>query len=213
MAKQLSYLAANWFERPSPTVAIDLLGCVLARRVNGETVRGQVVETEAYEAGDPAMYAYRHQTKRNQVVFGPAGVAYVYRIYRQYHCFNIVTDRDGFASTILVRAIALPTYPTWIAPKEKLAKVAAGPGKLCRALQIDESLRGAKVHPDSGLWVEGRSPQTSQQIADGTLDITQTTRIGLSKGADILWRWYLTGSPAVSRKAPSGYVQPTTQTG
>ena len=195
-----AHLSADWFERPSPTVAADLLGCVLARTVNEETVRGQIVETEAYEAGDPAMYAYQKKTQRNQAVFGPAGVAYVYRIYRQYHCFNIVTDRDGFASTILVRAIALETYPTWLTPKEKLAKVAAGPGKLCRALQIDESLRGMDIHPDSGLWVEGRSPQTAQQIAEGTLDITQTTRIGLSKGADIPWRWYLTDSPAVSRK-------------
>ena len=199
MAAQ-AHLSADWFERPSPTVAVDLLGCVLARTVNGETVRGQIVETEAYEAGDPAMYAYQKKTQRNQAVFGPPGVAYVYRIYRQYHCFNIVTDRDGFASTILIRAIALETYPTWIAPKEKLAKVAAGPGKLCRTLQIDESLRGVAVQPDSGLWVEGRSPQIGQQVADSTLSITQTTRIGLSKGADIPWRWYLSDSPAVSRK-------------
>ncbi len=202
MTGPLLPLTADWFERPSPTVAVDLLGCVLARTVAGETVRGQIVETEAYEAGDPAMYAYRSKTKRNQAVFGPAGVAYVYRIYRQYHCFNIVTDRDGFASTILIRAIALQTFPTWIAPKEKLAKVAAGPGKLCRALQIDESLRGAAIHPDSGLWVEERSPQTTQQIANDSFGITQTTRIGLSKGADLLWRWYLSDSSAVSRKAP-----------
>lgn len=202
MTKQISSLAAGWFERPSPAVAVDLLGCVLARTVNGETVRGQIVETEAYEAGDPAMVAYRNKTERNRVVFGPAGVAYVYRIYRQYHCFNIVTDRDEFASTILIRAIALQVYPPWVDPsKEKLAKVAAGPGKLCRVLQIDESLRGVAVQPESGLWVEGRSLQTSQQIADGTLGITQTTRIGLSKGADIPWRWYLSDSPAVSRKA------------
>ena len=200
MTAQSAHLSADWFERPSPVVAVDLLGCVLARTVNGETVRGQIVETEAYEAGDPAMYAYQKKTQRNQTVFGRAGVAYVYRIYRQYHCFNIVTDRDGFASTILIRAIALETYPTWITPKEKLAKVAAGPGKLCRALQIDETLRGEDIHPDSGLWVEGRSPQISEQIAAGTLDITQTTRIGLSKGADIPWRWYLSDSPAVSRK-------------
>ncbi len=201
MTKQL-FLGADWFERPSPDVAVDLLGCVLARTVDGETVRGQIVETEAYEAGDPAMYAYRNKTERNQAVFGPAGVAYIYRIYRQYYCFNIVTDRDGFASTILVRAIALQTRPTWIDPTEKLTKVAAGPGKLCRALQIDESLRGAAICPDSGLWVEGRSPETAQQIADENFGITQTTRIGLSKGADVPWRWYLSDSPAVSRKAP-----------
>lgn len=197
-----SFIPAAWFDRSSTLVAEDLLGCTLVREVKGECVRGQIVETEAYEAGDPAMYAYQNKTARNQVVFGPAGVAYVYRIYRQYHCFNIVTDREGFASTILIRAIALESRPSWIDPdKEKLPRVAAGPGKLCRSLHIDESLKGKTIHPESGLWVEARSPQVSQAIATKTLTVTQTTRVGLSKGADIRWRWYLTQSPAVSKKA------------
>ena len=167
------------------------------RRVGNDVVRGQIVETEAYEAGDPAMHQYQRKTERNAVVFGPAGVVYVYRIYRQYHCFNIVTDRDNFASTILIRAVHLEDFPAWYKPKkkpEKLEKVAAGPGKLCRELQIDESLKGVKAQPDSGIWVEARShPKAS-------LDITQTTRIGLSRGVETPWRWYLTDSPAVSRK-------------
>lgn len=193
---------SDWFNRPSAAVAVDLLGCTLAREINGEAVRAQIVETEAYEAGDPAMFAYCQKTERNAVVFGPAGVAYIYRIYRQYHCFNIVTDRDGLASTILIRAVELTEWPSWLAPKaEKLSRVAAGPGKLCLALKLDESLKGIRIHPDSGLWVEGRSPQIAQQIADRALKITQTTRIGLSKGTDIPWRWYLSDSPAVSKKA------------
>ncbi|MEL6488426.1 MAG: DNA-3-methyladenine glycosylase [Cyanobacteria bacterium J06634_6] len=203
-------LPADWFNRPSTQVATDLIGCTLARRINDETIRGQIVETEAYEAGDPAMHLYRNKTERNAVVFGPAGIAYVYRIYRQYHCFNIVTDRDEFASTILIRAVHLDAKPSWYvsnrrAPKkdaasrkppkpEKLEKIAAGPGKLCRALQIDESLKGIAIHPDSGLWVEPRPAP----IADS--DITQTTRIGLSRGADLPWRWYLSNSPAVSKR-------------
>lgn len=195
-------LTASWFNRPSPQVAVDLIGCVLVREVNGEAVRGQIVETEAYEAGDPAMYAYQEKTKRNEVVFGPAGIAYVYRIYRQYHCFNIVTDRDGFASTILIRAIDLEQRPSWIDPdKEKLPKVCAGPGKLCRTLQLDESWRGVRIHPESRLWVDERSPSVAQHLSAEPSAITQTTRIGLSKGADIHWRWYLTASPAVSKKA------------
>ena len=188
----ISYLPADWFERPSPQVAADLIGCTLHRRINGETIKGQIVETEAYEAGDPAMYAYQNKTRRNSVVFGPAGIAYIYRIYRQYHCFNIVTDREDFASTILIRAVHLEQRPSWIDPqKDKLERVAAGPGKLCVALKLDTSLRGISVEPDSGLWVSG---YPSEQ------PVTQTTRIGLSKGEDILWRWYLTDSPAVSKK-------------
>ncbi len=204
-----SYLTADWFRRPSPQVAAELIGCSLHRRINGETIVGQIVETEAYEAGDPAMYAYQNKTERNSVVFGPAGVVYIYRIYRQYHCFNIVTDRDDFASTILIRAVHLEQRPSWIDPnKDRLERVAAGPGKLCIALQLDTSLRGISVEPSSGLWVSSRSSAIAQQLSDKTQSatsgvapaITQTTRIGLSKGADIPWRWYLTDSPAVSKK-------------
>ena len=188
------YLPADWFNRSTTAVAPDLIGRTLVRRIEGEEVRGQIVETEAYEAGDPAMYAYRNKTKRNAVVFGAAGIVYVYRIYRQYHCFNIVTDREGFPSTILIRAVDLQARPSWVDPKkEKLCRVAAGPGKLCRSLRIDESLKGALIHPDSGIWVEAGNPIQPDRV-------TQTTRIGLSKGADIPWRWYITDSPAVSKK-------------
>lgn len=194
------YLTASWFNRPSPQVAADLIGCNLHRRIGEEVVTGQIVETEAYEAGDPAMYAYQTKTARNAVVFGPAGITYIYRIYRQYHCFNIVTDREDFASTILIRAVHLDQRPSWIDPnKDKLARVAAGPGKLCIALQLDTALKGVSVEPDSGLWVSGRSDAVAQQLAQAQA-ITQTTRIGLSKGVDIPWRWYLTDSPAVSKK-------------
>ncbi|MFK8182731.1 MAG: DNA-3-methyladenine glycosylase [Phormidesmis sp.] len=182
------YLSVDWFNRSATDVAPDLLGRILIRQVGSEVIRGQIVETEAYEAGDPAMYAYRNETARNAVVFGPAGIAYVYRIYRQYHCFNIVTDRDRFASTILIRAVNLQSCPSWINPKkEKLHKIAAGPGKLCRSLKIDESLKGVPIHPKSGVWIEKGAPTASK-------DMTQTTRIGLSKGRDIPWRWYITHS-------------------
>ena len=198
-----NFLTANWFNRPAAEVAVDLIGCTFCRKINDETIKGTIVETEAYEAGDPAMYAYQRKKARNAVVFGPAGIAYVYRIYRQYHCFNIVTDKDGFASTILIRAVDLQQRPSWLPEKktatkpEKLTRVAAGPGKLCRALQIDTSLKGVAIHPESGLWVEPRANSSAD------LDITNTTRIGLSRGFNIPWRWYLSTSTAVSKKAAS----------
>ena len=173
------------------------MGQTLVRQIDDEIIRSQIVETEAYESGDPAMYAYERKTERNAVVHGPAGFAYVYRIYRQYHCFNIVTDRDGFPSTILIRAVHLEKLPSWHSPKkkpDKLEKIAAGPGKLCRELKIDESMKGVAIHPKSRLWIEA-TPYKRK------LEITQTTRIGLSKGTEIPWRWYLTHSPAVSRKS------------
>jgi len=192
-------LTSEWFNRPSPEVAPDLIGCFLYRKIGDKTVRGQIVETEAYEAGDPAMYAYQRKTERNAVVFGPAGIIYIYRIYRQYHCFNIVTDRDGLASTILIRAVQLDHRPSWIPEPEKktransLERLAAGPGKLCIALQLDTSLKGLAANQESGVWIESSAD-------DSRLGITQTTRIGLSKGTEIPWRWYASNSPAISKK-------------
>ena len=200
------YLSADWFNRSSQQVAPDLIGCSLIRNITTdqgiETVRGHIVETEAYETGDPAMYAYQRKTPHNEVVFGPAGIAYIYRIYRQYHCFNIVTDKAGIASTILIRAVDLESWPSWVPPKkEKLERLGAGPGKLCIAYNLDASLKGMPIHPNSGLWVEPRSEQTQTKIEKDPSVIIQTTRIGLSKGVDIPWRWYLEGSPAVSKQA------------
>lgn len=201
------YLPANWFNRSSQKVAVDLIGCTFIREVptqtGTETIRGKIVETEAYETGDPAMYAYERKTPRIAVVHGPAGFVYIYRIYRQYHCFNIVTDKDGVPSTILIRAVELESWPSWVPPKkEKLERLGAGPGKFCIAYNLDESIKGLPVHPDSGLWVEPRSPETAHQIENNPSAITQTTRIGLSKGTDIPWRWYLENSSSVSKRLP-----------
>lgn len=202
-----THLPTDWFNRSSQKVAIDLIGCTFVREVptetGTETIRGKIVETEAYETGDPAMYAYERKTPRIAVVHGPAGFVYIYRIYRQYHCFNIVTDGDGVPSTILIRAVELESWPSWVPPKkEKLERLGAGPGKFCIAYDMDESLKGTLVHPDSGLWVEPRTPEVERQLAQNQSAITQTTRIGLSRGTDISWRWYLEDSPSVSKRVP-----------
>lgn len=170
---------------------------------DGVTLWGLIVETEAYEPNDPAMHAYRRRTDRNQIMFGAAGRAYVYQIYGFYHCFNVVTDQDGVPSAVLIRALELDTIPTWIDldREPKPYRVAAGPGKLCRALQINISLSKTELQPGQALWLEHRTPALQEQFNQGLLTLTQTTRIGLTKGIDLPWRWYLSNSPAVSKKA------------
>ena len=193
----------NWLARPSTSVAPDLLGCTLVRQLpSGEIIRGLIVETEAYAPGDPAFHAYRRRTNRNDVLFGLAGRSYIYLIYGIYHCFNIVTDQDGIPSAVLIRALQLLSLPAGIDPdlNQNLAKkIAAGPGKLCRVMQIDRSLNGSVVQLGEPLWLEHRSREFQQQFDSQIITFVQTTRIGLTQGIELPWRWYISNCPAVSR--------------
>jgi DNA-3-methyladenine glycosylase len=186
-------LEQSWFERSALEVAPDLIGCTLVRQwADGRVLRGTIVETEAYQEGDPACHAYRKKTDRNGIMFGPAGYVYVYLIYGMYYCVNFVTDRDTFASAVLIRALAMETVdPARLKPQEKPDRIAAGPGKLCRVMEIDLNLYGTRLEAGAALWVEAR-PQTS-------MTLTQTTRIGLTQGQELPWRWYLKGCQAVSK--------------
>jgi len=199
----VSSIPAEWLSRPSPAVAPDLIGCTLVRQFSdGTQYRGLIVETEAYAPDDPACHAYRRRTARNEVMFGPPGACYVYLIYGIYHCINVVTDLDQVPSAVLIRALALDRLPPWVEAKQrrKPHRVAAGPGKLCRVLQIDRTHNGIQLQLDQPLWLEPRSPQFEQALASGQQQLVQTTRIGLTQGADIPWRWYLADCLAVSKK-------------
>ncbi|MEP0909776.1 DNA-3-methyladenine glycosylase [Leptolyngbya sp. FACHB-711] len=196
-------IAPEWLSRDATEVAPDLLGCTVVRQfVDGQIYRGLIVETEAYTPNDPAMHAYRRETDRNRVLFGKAGMSYVYRIYGMYHCFNVVTDLEGRPSAVLFRALELDTLPEWITPPDaaKPHRAAAGPGKLCRLLRIDTSLTAQPLQPGNPLWLEHRSPAWQTQLDSGQLEFVQTTRIGLTQGIDLPWRWYLKHSKAVSRR-------------
>lgn len=200
-------IIAAWLSRSSLDVAPDLIGCTLVRRfASGEELRAMIVETEAYTVDDPACHAYRRRTARNQVMFGPAGFSYVYKIYGIYYCFNVVTDGDGVPSAVLIRALQVDN-PISMAPTyaqhrltDKPHRVAAGPGKLCRWMQIDTSLSCTQLVPGNPLWLEQRPRFIQRAFDDGTYTLVQTTRIGISQGTELPWRWYLNESPAVSKR-------------
>ncbi len=190
-------IEADWCDRPSLQVAPDLIGCTLIRQLpNGPLIRATIVETEAYAPEDPACHAFRGPTKRNAAMFGPPGHSYVYLIYGMYHCLNVVTEKPGIGSAVLIRALALKSIPPGLDEKQtkKPHRIAAGPGKLCRALEIDRALDGVLYHPDSGLWLEHRANPIPAE------SIVQTTRIGITKAAEEPWRWYLKDNPSVSKK-------------
>ena len=118
--------------------ARNALGMVLARRDAGITLRGRIVEVEAYGGSDdPASHAYRRMTPRNAVMFGPGGVAYIYFIYGMHHCLNIVTGNEHEAAAILVRALE---------PLENISGRTDGPARLCAALNIDRRLNGVALN-------------------------------------------------------------------
>jgi DNA-3-methyladenine glycosylase len=157
-------ISPDWLARQAIEVAPDLIGCTFVRQwPDGAQTRGLIVETEAYQPGDPACHAYRGVTQRNRVMFGPAGFVYVYLIYGMYHCVNIVTDQANQGSAVLIRALALDDWPPTIAAssatlkqpktskKQPFHRVAAGPGKLCRALAIDRTLNGTALQPGQPL--------------------------------------------------------------
>ncbi|MBE9187953.1 DNA-3-methyladenine glycosylase [Microcoleus sp. LEGE 07076] len=202
MSANTQIVESFWLARPSTSVAPDLLGCTLVRQFpDGETIRGIIVETEAYSPGDPACHAYRQRTPRNQAMFGPAGICYVYLIYGMYHCFNVVTDVEGVASGVLIRALQLDALPKGFAgiPEKKRSRLAAGPGKLCKVLEIDRTFSGFPLDANHPLRLEHRSEDFQQAVEEGTINFVQTTRIGISQGIDLPWRWYVGNSTAVSQ--------------
>ena len=166
------------------------LGMVLARR-DGETIRrGRIVEVEAYGGSDdPASHAFRRQTPRNAVMFGPGGIAYVYFIYGMHFCLNIVTGIEGEAAAILVRGLE---------PLENISGRTDGPARLCAALNVDRQLNGDALDSDI-LWLEvGESPLPECAIAS-------CPRIGInpaSPAARWPWRFLVKDSKYVSKPLP-----------
>ena len=134
-----------YFNRPTVTVARSLIGKYLVRVIDGRMLAGKIVEVEAYVGPqDKACHASKGRTQRTEVLFGPPGVAYVYLIYGMYHCLNVVTEREEFPSAVLIRAIEID------------GDLIDGPGRLCRALQIDRRLNRADLTTGESLWFEDR---------------------------------------------------------
>ena len=118
-----------------------------------------------------------------------------------YHCFNVVTDAEGVGSAVLVRALQLDAPPVKFAaiPQKKQLRLAAGPGKLCKVLSIDRTFSGLPLNAGQALRLEHRSEDFQQAVEEGTINLVQTTRIGITKGIDLPWRWYVGNSTAVSK--------------
>ncbi|HEY6283804.1 MAG TPA: DNA-3-methyladenine glycosylase [Nitrososphaerales archaeon] len=191
-------LRRPFFERYTPLVARGLLGCRLVRVLDDQRVAGFVVETEAYRGQrDPASHAFRGRTKRNEVMFGRAGHAYVYFTMGAHFCLNITTEHKETPAAVLIRAIE-PVEGIGAMMRNRglddLNRLADGPGKLAKALGIDRDLDGEDIVRSTRLFLErGTKPK----------EILASSRVGISAGKSFKWRFFVQGSQFVSKAKPS----------
>lgn len=194
----MSSLPRAFYARPALIVTPELLGKVLVRQTRDGEVRGRIVEVEAYTgASDPGSHAYRGATSRNAVMFGPPGHVYVYVSYGMHFCMNVVTDSPGVAGAVLLRAL-VPLAGIEIMEANRggkpLGELCNGPGKLCQAFGITLAQNGEDLE-GNGLWIEDDGYEVGA--------IETSTRVGLSRGKELPLRFFVAGSPFVSRGKPS----------
>ena len=181
-------LKRAFFARSVRKVAPDLIGATLL--VNG--VGGIIVELEAYHHSEPAAHSFRGPTPRNLVMFGPPGVAYVYRSYGIHWCMNFVCEKEGSASAVLIRAL----QPTHGIPAMRRRRglhderlLCSGPGKLTEALGITDQHNGLPLDaPPIALYARTKKP-----------DIVTGVRIGITKAVELPWRYGLKCSKFLSK--------------
>ncbi|CAN5678113.1 DNA-3-methyladenine glycosylase [soil metagenome] len=196
-ASDVPPIPLDFFARPAELVAKELLGCLIVSAIDGARCVSEIVETEAYVGpDDEASHAHRRFgiTPRNQVMYGPPGLAYIYRIYGIHFCLNAVTDGDGFPAAVLIRA-ARPIDGIADMRRRRAGRsdreLLSGPGKLCQALGIDLSLNRHSLQSPP-LWMERGSAVHHSTIATGP-------RIGITRSAEAPLRFWIRDNVWVSR--------------
>lgn len=175
-------------------VAKRLLGSYLVRTVDGRRMVGKIVETEAYHQADAASHSYRGKTPRTEIMFGPAGYAYVYFTYGMHYCMNVVTGSEGEGSAVLIRALE-PIEGVDMIRKNRPGitdiSLMNGPAKLCKAFGIDKTFNGHDLaNPPLQLVLR---PSVSPR------EIAVTMRVGITRDRERPWRFYIKGSNYISR--------------
>jgi DNA-3-methyladenine glycosylase len=194
-------LPRSFYLRPTLTVAKDLLGKYLVRKISGKTLIGKIVEVEAYLGeNDPASHAYNGQTRRNEVMFRKGGHLYVYFTYGMHFCANVVTRKEGIAHAVLLRAVepvqGIDTMKHnrngvmeyWNTHPRQLTN---GPAKFCQAFSIGRKENGTDLLGNVIFITEGEYIPRSQIIA--------TPRIGITRAVERRWRFVVKHTTWASR--------------
>jgi DNA-3-methyladenine glycosylase len=188
-------LGRSFFSRYTPDVARELLGCLLVRRIGRRTLSGRIVEVEAYRGSDdPASHSYRGATKRSSIMSGEAGHGYVFFSYGNHWCLNFTTEAEGQPGAVLIRAFE-PVEGIHEMTKNRgvseVGRLTNGPGKLTKALSIDGAFNGEDLVRSKRLYVLDR---------EEPVRVKDSARIGISRGREQLWRYFVEGNPFVSKR-------------
>jgi DNA-3-methyladenine glycosylase len=191
-------LDAAFYDRPVLEVARDLVGCVVR---HGRTA-GVIVETEAYHHSEPACHAYVGLTPRTATLYGPPGVAYVYRSYGIHALLNAVCEPEGEGAAVLIRALepldGIAEMRAQRGPHLRVEDLCSGPGKLTQALGIGLELNGTSL-------VDGPVRFGPPAAARPAVELAVGPRVGITKAVDLPWRFCAAGSRHVSRPWPPGH--------
>jgi DNA-3-methyladenine glycosylase len=185
-----------FYERPVLAVARDLVGCTVG---HGATA-GVIVETEAYHHSEPACHAYVGVTTRTETLYGPPGIAYVYRSYGIHALLNAVCEPEGEGAAVLIRALEPLDGIEEMRRRrgvERLEELCSGPGKLTQALGVGLDLNATSL-------VDGPIRFGPRVAAGPPVEVDVGPRIGITKAADLPWRFCALGSRHVSRPWPPG---------
>ncbi len=186
-------LGRDFYARSTLEVARDLLGQILVSVTPEGRTSGRIVETEAYMGpDDPASHAARLKQGRVEAMWGEPGIAYVYRSYGVHAMLNIVTEPDGETGAVLIRALQPLVGIELMRLRrgtERLNLLCSGPGRLCQALGIGLDLHGIDLVTSERLWIA-----TGESVED----VSISGRVGISRGQEHPWRFWVTGNPHVS---------------
>ncbi len=200
--KQFHKLPETFYQKDVVKIAPKLLGKYFVKKEKQQFLIGKIVEVEAYaDKIDEASHSFTGVTKRNKLMFDSGGKLYVYFIYGNHFCCNVVCDKEGVGSAVLIRALEpLKGIEMMVERRFQKNEVTAkeflnltnGPGKICKAFNISKDENGIDLCSDNIFLVEGEKILKK--------NIAASPRIGIKKSKELLWRFYLKDNPFVSAK-------------
>jgi len=178
------------------TIAKELLGCVITKEMPNYTLSARIVETEAYLGSeDPACHAYKKLTKRNQPMFEEGGISYVYFIYGNYYCFNVVTENRGVGAAVLIRAVEPIEGIEYMRKNRDYTSsdinLTNGPAKFCMAFDIKRR--------DNSLYLTEDRIKIYRRRKREKFTIAVSQRIGIKEGTELPYRFFIKGNPYVTK--------------